>query len=584
MKDKLYSSHAFLFPFQWYFVGKEMKEKTLEERTQLCELCRYFEKTKNWERTPYKIDTVLKYNEYNYFYGMVREVLFDEKNEIPENQTIIHFQYKIPAGQYTYKFKVSTDFTGGYKEYSLLIDSIIVHLYSTGVGILSFHLLNRSDDQKSPDDILRINQAGRRIYPPFFGIDGDLIVSQSKYEYADFGKGLKTIQTNELALDFTVISEESHEDFGRYCNADNFKKNPFQLPEFFKYIFNGIPFTVNKSDYKNKEKNIYLSPLLDDRMFVICWYGNNELSDQLKAFNKQPKEIRKSIYDTDKQNDEIPDYLNWWYKYMFNDESSMTCQNSEMQFELTEDHSYLRWSNYGTLYGINRYSFVCLTSDLETLRINHAEYIVNHMQTMYYRLCELCLVQRACVIRFSDEVAGISAMNAKRKLQLSERVSNLYQQYLKFINRIYFREVTAQEQGIEMYDMMQKHMRIGEQVKDLDQEIQELNNFSALLQQQRQNNNIELITIIGAIFILPSFITGFFGMDMFSGTNRYSFSKWIILLLPLWAACASILWFYRANRKKNKESIDCRRLCLIVGTCVGTMILIGFIWYSMYCK
>lgn len=73
--NSLYSYHVFLFPFQWQFVGMEMKNKTLEERTCLKDLVNLFKDT-SWKSGKYAPDTILNYNEYNYFYDVVREQVF----------------------------------------------------------------------------------------------------------------------------------------------------------------------------------------------------------------------------------------------------------------------------------------------------------------------------------------------------------------------------------------------------------------------------------------------------------------------------------------------------------------------------
>jgi hypothetical protein len=485
-------------------VGKEMKSKTLEERTCLKELKTLLQGT-SWKSKPFKINNVLNYNEYNYFYGMVREVLFDEGKESNKN-LISNYFYDIEPDQFTYNFTVTVDASKGICEsFSLHIESIILHLYSTGVGVLSFHLNNRIKEQSSPDQILRINQAGRRIFPPFFGMDYDLIGKQDQWEFNDFGFGLDKVKGSELAVEFNLLEGQAFEDFHRYTNPENFKENPFQIPEHFEYLFSGLPFTVNRTDFKSDTKKVFITPLLDDRMYVLCWYGSDELSNSLQ------KEVRKTS-----DGEKILKYESseWWYKFMFNDQKWATCQNDKMKATLIREHTYNRWSDYGTFYGINRYSFVCLTNSLDTLKkpdIN-AAYLVNHMQTMYYKIAELCLVQRACLLRFSEEVTGISNMEDNKKIDLSTRVGNLYKQYLQFVNRIYFREVTAQEQGIEMYNLMHKHMQIERGVKDLEQEIKELHEYVSLIQQQRQNRNIELLTLIGALFVIPTFIMGLFGM------------------------------------------------------------------------
>lgn len=499
---ELYSYHVFLFPFQWQFAGIEMQNKTLEDRTCLKELVTLFDKS-NWKRRDYKVDTILNYNEYNYFYGMVREVLFDEGVNL--GKTIIaNLTYDIEPDIYRFCFKVYDSIKRDYKTYSLHIDSIILHLYSTGVGVLSFHLNNRLKDQSDKEDILKINQSGRRLYPPFFGMDVSKVGSQEQFNYKDFSKGLDVVKTSELAKDFSLISDTIFEDFNIYRNADNFSKNPFQVPNHISFLFQGIPITVNREDFNSNTRRVYINPLIDDRMFVVCWYGNDEIIEDLKADDiNHCKDIDGNI---------IYHKSDWWYKFIFIDQNLKTCQNSELMKKLISKHTYTRWSDYGTLYGVNRYSFVCLTSSLDTLKKNNSSFLVNHVQTMYYKICELCLVQRACILRFSDEVTRISAMNEKKKISLIERVGNLYKQYMRFVNKVYFREITAQEQGVELYNMLQRNMNIEHNVKDLDKEIKELLSYISLIQSHKQSRNIELLTIIGALFVMPTFIMNFIGV------------------------------------------------------------------------
>lgn len=557
--SNLYSYHVFLFPFQWQFVGLEMKDKTLEDRTCLKKLLGHFENTQ-WKRGVYKPETVLTYNEYNYFYSMVRDALFDEGENL-EKAIVANLSYDILPDTYTFDFNGCIDgYKNEFKSYSLHIDSILMHLYSTGVGVLSFHLNNRDINQSRPEDILNINQLGRRIYPPFFGIDSSLVGTQAQFSSNDFQKGLDIVKTKELAVNVSIISDLNFEDFQSYTNSENFRSNPFQIPKHFNFLFQGIPITVDKKDYKSPSRKIFVNPLIDDRMFVLCWYGNEKIVKRLKLNDKDHGRDRNKnlVYLQD----------DWWYRYMFNDQNSATCQNQEMKQKLIDKHTYTRWSDYGTLYGINRYSFVCLTSELENLKKYNAHFLVNHVQTMYYKLCELCLVQRACLLRFSDEVARISTMKDDKRISLADRVGNLYKQYLRFVNRIYFREVTAQEQGIELYDMLQEHMKIEINVKDLDREIQELHTYTSLIQDQKQNQNIELLTIIGALFILPSFITGFFGMNIFPQACTINNSYPLLFLIPL---VVGPVIYYFIDRKKRKKWVK----WLILFSLVVVLIIVG---------
>jgi len=105
--NNLYSYHVFLFPFQWQFVGTDMKNKTLDERTCLKEIVNLFTNAK-WKRGKYRIDTILNYNEYNYFYDAVRDVLFDEGKDL-DTSIIANLSYDIRPDEDTYNIKVCTD-------------------------------------------------------------------------------------------------------------------------------------------------------------------------------------------------------------------------------------------------------------------------------------------------------------------------------------------------------------------------------------------------------------------------------------------------------------------------------------------
>ena len=56
-------------------------------------------------------------------------------------------------------------------------------------------------------------------------------------------------------------------------------------------------------------------------------------------------------------------------------------------------------------------------------------------------------------------------------------------------------------------------MKIADQVKDLDNEIEELHNYANLLEQKEQERRITIITVLGAIFLPATFLVGLFGVN-----------------------------------------------------------------------
>ncbi len=568
--NDLYSYHVFLFPFQWHYTGEKFKKKSFEDRTNLDQFRNYLTNTL-WKPNTFKIDSVLNYNEFNYFYDFVRDILYDKPDSKDEKEKFIsNYFYDIAPESLYYKIKVrnTKNTVPAFWEYKLNIDSIILNLYSTGVGVLSFHLCNREIGQSSQDDILRINQYGRRLYPPFFAINPEITGTQAQFKAGGFEYGLESSKGNELADAITIGYDECSEDFSRYNTFSQFKTNPFQLSNGFKFLFKGVPLTVEK-ECATQDNKIFISPLLDDRMFVQCWYGNDDLANKLSKdleYNENIP-IKKEVNYGFKTND-------WWYKYLFIDGGMMTCQNGEWAYDFINKQTNARWVNFGTLYGISRYSFMALTGSLENLKNNNAHFLVNHMQTMYYKMVELCLVQRACILRFSDEVTHLSSMKMKDDPYLPEKVSNLYKQYIRFINKIYFREVTAQEQGIELYNLLQEQMQLEKQVKSLDEEIEELHNYVMLVQDKKQNRNIELITLIGAMFILPSYISGFMGMSIFPTNSGSTVSSWKIWMLLAPLIIGPIVYYYFF--KKYYIFWNYKKIILFI-----LFIFIGILLYGM---
>jgi Mg2+ and Co2+ transporter CorA len=472
--NPFYSSHIFIFPFEWKY--EKGKRPLFEDQADLSDLIALMQKaTAHWKRSDSWLNpkSILQYNEANYFYEFVRPVLYDSgKKETLQ----CHYSREFKKPETEYVIEVDDDTT-----YRLELDDIVLSFYSTGVGFMAFHLLNRKVSQSSPKDILRINEFGRRLYPASYLSQRDLIGQQAFFDDATWERGLKGTQNIAKLLARSLRIETN----GNAWAKDYFK----QWTESPK--LDSLPGLISTLLPTTFAQEISLSPVLDDRMFVLCWYGNDDLIEQMK-FGANTDGYK---------------HLDWWYEYIFVDGDGKTCQNDELFTELLQKHTNARWANYGTFYGVSRYSMVCLTETMSTNGFSKT--VCSQIQTMYYKLALLCLVQRACTLRFSQEVTTISQL-PKRDRKISERVGSLYKQYIRFINKIYFREVTAQEQGIELYDLLQTHMRLDTHVKELEGEIRELHNYALILEENGRSEKLDVLTYLGAFFVVPSFVVSFF--------------------------------------------------------------------------
>lgn len=503
MEDSsLKSHHIFIFPFKW-----EQKGENLKDRYSLDELGGKIENTK-WESNDFNLQGRDCYNEYNYFYRHVREILYEQEDILIEEKKhkklIKHYEYPIEDGLH-YCIKTSN------KTYKLEVDSIILNIYSTGTGVISFHLRNFNYSDK--DDILNINQYGRRLYPPHFNLKNTSIESRKKDNTSEDDVLDRT--KVELAEAIWLGQENSKkyetsdfcDNYKSYLTPEKYEKGPFLIPKFIEKLFEGIKLSPNKRDIKDDDSCIYMDTVMDDRMFVVCWYGNNGLINNLNYLASSFL-TRNTTYT----------YMNndWWYKYVFVDGANVTMQNKLIKEEFLMNATYARWIDYGTLYGISRYSFVGLTSDYKNM--DNATFIIKHIQSIYYKIAELSLLQRASILSYSEELSHVV-----ENLNGSGDISNakeLYKQFMEFKNKICFDEVTAQEQGIELYDMLQKEMRIPKELKSLEKRMTEMYNYANLLEQEKETEETKKqakqaknLTIVATTVAVPSFFVCVLGMS-----------------------------------------------------------------------
>lgn len=443
------SFHSFMFPFRWKV--SEKSDCTFSEQIDLGSI-RYAQ-NHNWERV-FTPPTVEKegddlYNERNYFYEFVHPALYDDGTP---NTLIRHYERREPKhGDVKYHIVCGND----KKDYVLDVSSFNINLYSTGVGVLSLYMYNSRYSEFS--DILAINQYGRRVFPAFIN---DV-----------------NIRT-ELAhrLEFEGLNGVYYEDFSQYTNMA--KSN---TPASF----------ITKMVHEVAE-NIEMQPVIDDRMFVLCWCKNDKMTE---AFENKYEDFINNNED--------------WYKLVFVDKfDSLSCKNIEMRREIIKKATYERWQENSSLYGVSRYSMVFLTNSGTDI---YAPFLFPYFETEYARMAELVLMQRATVLRFSSEVTRISKLSTQKGF--GERVSSFYKEYIRFVNQIYFREISAQDQGIEMYQKLFDAMNIEKQVEKLDGEIEELHNYVSLREDRRINRTMSLLTWITTIFLPVTVVAGFFSMN-----------------------------------------------------------------------
>ena len=138
---------------------------------------------------------------------------------------------------------------------------------------------------------------------------------------------------------------------------------------------------------------------------------------------------------------------------------------------------YGRWADWGTINGVTDYSFICITA--ETPMVNNSVVMPFYVEYLY--LVSLVLAQRISLMKYSvraDQIADlIHSSNKKSKSirkEQAQRWIDLQESYIVMKNRMMLLEATSQEQGIELYRLLQKQLMVPEEQAILDDQLQGL--------------------------------------------------------------------------------------------------------------
>lgn len=445
------SYHIFYFPFIVKHGGAENDIVKALNSSNFGQL---------WKREPQGYKTEEYYDEKMYYHHFVHNALYDNG----KNLFYTTFSQKKKKSNSDYSLVLHyerTDVSSNQlkfkirvkreKLFNLEIDRITLDYYFTNIGVLSLYISN--DKYLSQQDILDINYYGRVLYN---------LIDDEKIYNAIYG-----LEYNTLKYD---INNKLYNLYGHIRQI---------LDEFF------IEAKINVSSVQ------YL-PVFDNKMFVNCCYLNNALSNKYK---------KDSIQD-------LSDEMFWQNYVEIDHDFDFGCQNSEMRKSLTQKNSYLRWQGYGTLYGITDRSFVCLCSSesfSETV-------LLPHMQTIYSQMVKLVLVQRASLLAFSDSISRVNF--SIDNIEAADIIGNIYRNYIVYIKKLYFVNVTSQVQGVELYEKLHNTFNIKEHIESFDNELSKMNIYlSSLKDSEKRESQNNLFNLLAGLFLPATLISGILGMN-----------------------------------------------------------------------
>lgn len=302
----------------------------------------------------------------------------------------------------------------------------------------------------------------------------------------------------------------------------HYKKTPMFIADFIMALL-GPSFSCNSNQVGRE--GFYIEPLFSNRMFTLCLYRNSKLLYDIKNNNLKDQFLTQFM--------------------VFSRKEKMT------------DVTYIDLPK--VRYGIGRFALIGVTADDEESKV-------------YNELATIAIVQRATLLHFSNQIAFITTL---KKEQVVRGIGNLYEIYVQFINQMYFHEVTVDVQGSSIYEALLKQLKIKEEMTDLSFEMKEVHEYTSLIQKNQAQARMDILTIVGTLLVIPTFVTGFFGMNILEDR----FMRWwaykdvylflnSYVVLPVLAILGVYSWLARGHKFEKVW-----RVVLIVGTIISLAIL-----------
>lgn len=430
------SNHIFAWPFKF-----KVQEKAIEKFTGPFE-------EQGWIRRNMDIAKQEAGDKLNPAVFMLHQYLSASAKDIfihKDEHICGVFEYPFQKGE-KWEYLVATHRGKDCLMYRLPVASVELHVYRHGVGILLLHVVN--ERYTDIEDIKKINDYGRRVFMPVLPDDPDKFMLCGD-KLGIIGSDFQCV-TNFLALAKECLEKPP-------VSAEGLWK-----PAGFLYDILNCRLGAGRSEKRKDIADILdIRPTSDDRMFLMCLIRDDALSWRIGQRKWQFSE------ELDKELQEL------LYSIIFADPDSATCQDSGMRAALLEKAIYPRWLDYGTLYGVTPYSMTLLTSEAADIEAG----VLRPFIIEYVYLLSLVLSQRIGIASYSEQagriVRGVD-MRGTIKTRQARTLINLQEKYITFKNQILILEASCQEQGIDIYQLLQKQMMVQQEQEILDEQLESL--------------------------------------------------------------------------------------------------------------
>lgn len=542
---KPYSYHTFLFPF--ILEGKDGTPLDQEQITAYI--------GEPWKEVDYKEKSSMKILGESAFYNFYRtQMYFHEpvNNAVLGNKVVKNYVYDPVKIHNKAFYCIDKQENSKQLHYELGINNIWLKIYNTGVGVLIFECENTRQDQRNLTAVKNINQYGRRITSPFLPLEDNgrqLCADRIGLEWNN-GSGVQ-VQWHEMRFweVFLYRKEIRYEEQKNLYNCIA----GFVLDLLQEGFRDEIQLVTNQT--RADKRHWFIYPALDDRMYVACIIKNRDFLEKVKK--QKIVEGKNGEFHFRQSSDEKADEQHRTLKSLYelvyiDEEGEASCPTKRMMIELMNKQVYDRWLEDGTCYACSHHSFICLTREDENLELP----VIIPFLELYVQMAILCLAQRSSIILFQKRAALFTEKMAGQGYDLNRRntmkLLNLQESYIAFQNQLQFFEVTAEEQGIELYDMLCESLYIEKEKKMLEDQINMAYQATTINQGIKFNQGALVISLLAIFISTIGSIVDMKDLDFVLDGKKCPGTV-VYLGIVIVACLAALGGYYFGLRKKNKK-------------------------------
>ncbi len=243
-----------------------------------------------------------------------------------------------------------------------------------------------------------------------------------------------------------------------------------------------------------------------------------------------------------------------------------------------------RWSHNGGEQGFTRYSAFFMDYHGDTSKVEFSEdgrvkklersFLFDHLDTMHLKMFLMATFYRCSLLKLANDTGGLissieddTILKTHERRKLAGEIKNHVARFVLFSNRYWFKELSNQDEGIDIFDLMRKAFRLDQLYDGLKEDIQRTDTLlDSLMVQDEMESNAEEISFnrrlgCGGIFFgFGALLTGLLGMNVFDvkqATGLMSTSMWFVvisvLMLTVFGIAINQAFKNPNNSKASKE-------------------------------